>query len=589
MSSSSVLSLKRIAAALPTHKRPQLPGRTRFITSSAKMTGKTQLNGSRTPTVTDERSVPPMGMTSEEFTSAANASISQIAKFYDTMDTRPVLPSIAPGYLQKLLPTSAPEESEPWSAIQADIESKIVPGLTHWSSPNFMAFFASASTYPGMLGELWSSALTAPAFNWLCSPAITELETVVMDWLAQVMALPKGYMSSGTGGGVIQGSASEAVVTVMVAARERYIRRRIANEQFANEEEKEDRMCELRSKLVAVGSAQGHSSAQKAAVIAGSRYRGVTTHKEDHYAMRGAEVRKTLEACKAKGLEPYFLFTTMGTTNTCAVDDFAEIAEVTSDYPDIWVHVDAAWAGSTLVLPEYHHYTKHFASFDSFEVNMHKWLLTNFDAACLFVQRRRDLTDTLSLTPSYLKNQYSDSGLVTDYRDWQIPLGRRFRALKIWFVMRTYGVKGIREYIRHHLKLGDMFAGLVKSRSDIFDLLVPPAFALTVLTVKPRKSASSASKGISDGGDPRPDQDSHVAVSPKQSDEDLKEANEITKEVYEIIDSQKEIFLTSSVIGGTYAIRVVSANPLADEAHLRRAFDILAETAEGVLKKRALR
>lgn len=536
-------------------------------------------------TVRDDRPVPPMGMSSDEFTIAANSSVSEISRYYENIQDQPVLPSISPGYLRELLPSEAPEDGESWSSIQSDISSKIMPGITHWQSPNFMAFFPASSTYPGMLGELWSAALTAPAFNWLCSPAITELETIVLDWLGQMIALPSEFLSKGTGGGVIQGSASEAVVTVMVAARERYIKRVVEKEGITGDEEKEDRMCELRAKLVALGSKQSHSSTQKAAIIAGTRYRSIDSHHEDNFALRGAELRKTMEICRAKGMEPYFLTVTLGTTNTCAVDDFAEIAAVKKDYPELWIHVDAAYAGAALILPEYQHLTKHFSAFDSIDMNMHKWLMTNFDASCLFIQQRRDLIDALSITPAYLRNQYSDSGLVTDYRDWQIPLGRRFRALKIWFVLRSYGVKGLQAHIRHHIKLGDMFADLVRSRSDIFELLVPPAFALTVLTAKPKRTSSTPAHALGNGTDPRPDQDRHVAMLPEQSEEQLKIANETTKAVYELVDSKKEIFLTSSIIGGVYAIRVVSANPLADEKHVRRAFDILVEAATEVLGK----
>ena len=529
-----------------------------------------------------------MGMTSAQFEDAANSTIREISQYYQTVQDRPVLPSIEPGYLRKLLPSGPPQDPEQWKSIQSDIESKIMPGMTHWQSPNFMAFFPASSTYPGILGEIWSAALTVPAFNWICSPVVTELETIVLDWMAEMMGLPKGFQSKGTGGGVIQGSASEAIVTVVVAARERMVRRKMEKETFSSEEDREDRMCELRSRLVALGSKHAHSSTQKAANIAGTRYRSVDAHHEDGFALRASELRNTIEALKAKGLDPYYLTVTLGTTNTCAIDDFAEIAAVKTDYPDLWIHVDAAYAGATLVCPEYHHLTKHMVTFDSFNMNMHKWLLTNFDASCLYVQHRRDLTDALSITPAYLRNQFSDSGLVTDYRDWQIPLGRRFRALKIWFVLRTYGVKGLQAHIRHHLKLGDLFADLVRSRPDLFSILVPPAFALTVLTVKPRRAYATThdSHGaMTNGSDPRPYHDSHLPVLPKQTDAELKEANEITKQVYELIDSKKEIFLTSSVVGGVYAIRVVSANPLADEQHLRRAFEILVQTAEEVLEK----
>jgi aromatic-L-amino-acid decarboxylase len=219
---------------------------------------------------------------------------------------------------------------------------------------------------------------------------------------------------------------------------------------------------------------------------------------------------------------------------------------------------------------------------------MHKWLLTNFDASCLFVKNRRDLTDALSITPAYLRNNFSDQGLVTDYRDWQIPLGRRFRALKIWFVIRTWGVEGLKKHITHHLKLSDLFVDLVRSRSDLFTIITPPAFALVVLTVNPtRKKLApkpSTTEGEPDAENSVPYQDSHIAIIPQQPDSStLKLANANTKEVYEIVDQSKKVFLTSSLVGDAYAIRVVSANPLASEEGIRKVFGLLVEAAESVL------
>lgn len=245
-------------------------------------------------------------------------------------------------------------------------------------SPNFMAFFPASSTYPGMLGELYSAAFTAPAFNWLCSPAVTELETVVLDWLAELLALPRCYLSEGEGGGVIQGSASEAIVAVMVAARERAIRNAMLGVEEG--EERERKMGEMRGRLVALGSDQSHSSTAKAALIAGVRYKSVTCRMEDDLAMTGAGLRETLEQCDREGLIPFYLTTTLGTTATCATDRFGEIARVARQWPNLWIHVDAAYAGAALVCEEFQHLTHDFEHLDSFNVNMHKWLLTNFDA-----------------------------------------------------------------------------------------------------------------------------------------------------------------------------------------------------------------
>ena len=510
-------------------------------------------------------------MTGQQFVDSGISAINSIEQYYSTLPSRPVVSSVSPGYLQKILPTAPPEHGELWKDIEKDIERTIMPGITHWQSPKFMAFFPASSTYPGMLGDLWSAALTAPAFNWICSPAVTELETIVLDWLAQILALPEVFHSKGKGGGVIQGSASEAVVTVMVAARERYVRRHIEREGIQDPQEIEDRSCEMRAKLVTLGSEQAHSSTQKAANIAGTRFRSISVRHADAFALKGSDVRAKIQELHAKGLHPYYLTVSIGATSTCAVDDLDSLAEIAKEYPDIWIHCDAAYAGAALILPDYHHLSQKLTFVDSFDMNMHKWLLTNFDASCLYVQNRRDLTDALSIMPTYLRNTFSESGLVTDYRDWQIPLGRRFRSLKIWFVMRTWGVTGLREHIRHHLALSKLFASLARSRSDLFTILVPPAFALTVLTVRPRRGGQDVAK------------DSTAVIGPDHSD--LKETNEVTEAVYSLVQQNQEIFLTSSVVAGVYAIRVVSANPLAEEKYIRAVFEALVAAAEEVLSK----
>lgn len=546
-------------------------------------------NGNEAPpdvSPSKERMVPPLGMTGHDFQEAAASSTQEIEQYYSNITSRSVLPSISPGYLRDLLPSSPPTHGEAWKDIQSDIERTIMPGMTHWQHPKFMAFFPATTTYPSILGEMWSAALSAPAFNWICSPVVTELETIVMDWFAQILGLPETFTSKGEGGGVIQLSASDTVVTVMVAARERYIRRQLEREGVTDAEQVEDRSCEIRGKLVALGSEQSHSGTKKAATVAGTRFRTVEAHRKDEYALKGDELRRKIEELHAKGLYPYYSTVTLGTTNTCAVDDFKSIAEVARDYPDIWIHCDAAYAGNALILPEYHYLSQQMSFLDSWNVNMHKWLLVNFDASCLYIQRRRDLIETLSITPAYLKNQFTDSGLVTDYRDWQIPLGRRFRALKIWFVLRTWGVEGLRNYVRQGISLGNVFAGLIRSRSDLFSILTTPRFGLTVFTVNAGKRHPARLEANAAASDPRPDQDRQLSLQPQASDKDTEQANAVTEEVYELINQRKEFFLTSTVVGGVYAIRVVSANPLAEEKYVREVFDVLVSTAEEVLERR---
>lgn len=431
-----------------------------------------------------------------------------------------------------------------------------------------------------MLGEMYSGAFNAAAFNWICSPAVTELETIVMDWVAKLLNLPDCYLSQGEGGGIIQGTASEVIVTAVVAARERIIRRRLKDMQEG--EEKLDKAAEMRGKLVALGSEHAHSSTQKAAIIAGTRFRTVPAPREDGFRVTAAALRKTIEECKAKGLEPFYFTATLGSTATCAVDDLEGIAKLAQEYPDLWIHVDAAYAGSALVCPEYQHLCKPMSHYDSFNFNMHKWLLVNFDCSAFFIKRRRDLIDTYSITPSYLRNEFTDKGLVTDYRDWQIPLGRRFRSLKVWFVLRTYGINGLRSFIRNHIKLGEYFNSLVSSRPDLFTVVTPAAFGLTTFYVKPKRPGSASSPATT----ANPSHENYLNDFTSDAEAQYREnANQITKEVYEKVNSRGEFFITSTVACGVYVIRIVSATQSAEEKYLKQVFERLVEAAEEKLGK----
>ena len=415
-----------------------------------------------------------------------------------------------------------------------------------------MAFYPANVTYPSMLGELYSAAFTAPAFNWQCSPAVTELETIVLDWMAQALHLPQAFMSTGHGGGVIQGSASEVVVTVMIAARERYLNKACAGLEEGTE--REEKMHQLRSRLVALGNDQSHSSTAKAAKLLGVKCKEIPTELGDALALTGSGYEQALRECQEQGLEPFYVTTTIGTTATCATDRIAEIVWVNNDPARSafasnppWIHVDAAYAGAALVCDEHAYIAKDLEHVDSFNTNMHKWLLTNFDASILYLRERRDLTTAMSITRSYLANAMSDSGLVTDYRDWQIPLGRRFRALKIWFVIRTYGVNGLKAHVRRHIDLAKQFEAWIRDRDDLFLIPTPPAFALTVVT--------------------------------------LRAGNECSKQVYERINASGQLFITSGVVKGIYALRFVAANENTNEAAMRKAFELLVRISEDVVLK----
>ena len=482
-----------------------------------------------------------------------------VVTYNETIESRRVLSAVQPGYLRELLPAAAPEQGEAWRAIQADVENKIMPGITHWQSPNFMAFFPCAASYPAVLADLYSDALNGAHFNWICSPAVTELETVMMDWLARALALPESYLSSGRGGGVIQATASDAIVVAMVAARDKHLREALASQEFASEEAREDAFADRRGRLVALGSAAAHSSTKKAAQVLGLRFAAVPVRREDGYAMQGAAVAETVRALRARGLEPFYLTATYGTTDTCAVDDMAGIAaalaEAGPEAGSVWVHVDAAYAGAALICPEYQSDALQGAldRFHSFNFNAHKWLLTNFDCSCLWVRDRAWLVEALSIKPPYLRNQFSEAGLVTDYRDWQIALGRRFRSLKLWFVMRSYGLEGLRAHLRGGIRLAEGLAAKLESRKDLFEMVAGPAYALVVFR----------------------------CVGPPGADE--KARNELTERVYEAINHEGEIYLTSSVLDGLYAIRVCTGVPSVREEHVQKAFDIIVAQTEKAL------
>ncbi|KAK4193863.1 pyridoxal phosphate-dependent transferase [Podospora australis] len=499
-------------------------------------------------------------MDSKQFKEAATSTIDEIITYFETLPQRDVVSSVTPGYLRPLLAPSAPAEGEPWSLIQSDLESKILPGITHWSHPGFHAFFPCATSYPSILGELYSSALSGACFNWICSPAVTELETIVLDWLSQLLGLPSCYLSTGptNGGGVIQGSASEAVLTAMVAAREKYLLETIPSD--LSEEEREDAIALKRAKMVALATTATHSSTKKAALILGVRFVTIPVTAATNYSLTAPALSSTLSSLRARGLEPFFLTATLGTTDTCAVDDFAGITSSlsTSPFPpgtpgEIWVHIDAAYAGAALVLPEVQSSTKIslIEKFHSFDMNMHKWLLTNFDASCLFVRDRKWFVQALSVNQAVYGNSASAGGLVTDYREWQIPLGRRFRSLKIWFVLRSYGVKGLQEYITRTAKIGEEFAEWVNEKKDLFEVLTGPSFALTVF---------------------------------RMTGKDEEERNERTKKLAEKINASGKIWITSTVLDGRYAIRFMTGVARTEREHVKAAFGVICEAAEGIVK-----
>jgi aromatic-L-amino-acid decarboxylase len=398
-------------------------------------------------------------MSPEEFRRQGHAVVDWIADYQSRVESFPVLSRVQPGEIRAKLPPAAPEHGEAFDTIFRDIEPVILPGVTHWQSPNFYAYFPSNSSGPGILGELLSAGLDVQGMLWSTSPACTELETHMLDWLVPMLGLPEKFLSTSSGGGVIQDTASSASLCALLAARERAT-------SFASNRNGSD------GRLIAYCSTQTHSSIEKAMKIAGmgsDNLRHIEVEK--NFAMSPERLERQIESDIKAGLIPCFVCATVGTTSSNAIDPVREIARICRDHK-LWLHVDSAMSGTAALCPEFRFIHDGVEFADSYTFNPHKWMFTNFDCNCFYVADRKHLTQTLSVVPEYLRNQASESGAVIDYRDWQIELGRRFRSLKLWFVIRYYGTKGLQHHIREHVRLAQEFVSWV-DKDERFELAAP--------------------------------------------------------------------------------------------------------------------
>jgi aromatic-L-amino-acid decarboxylase len=395
-------------------------------------------------------------MTPEEFRQAGYRMIDWIADYWDRVGELPVLAQVKPGAVRSMLPETAPDHGESWDDIFADIDRVVLPGITHWQSPSFFAYFPANASGPAVLGDLLSSGLGVQGMLWATSPACTEIETLVLDWLQAAMGLPAAFHSSSTGGGVLQDSASSSTLVALLAARHRASGGADVRAPVAD--------------LVVYTSTQAHSAIDKAVRIAGLGAESLRAIEvDDAFAMRPELLVEAIEADLAAGRKPMFVCATIGTTSSTGIDPIRRIGEICDRY-GLWLHVDAAFAGSAALLPECAGLFDGLERADSYVFNPHKWMLTNFDCSAFWVRDRANLVSALSVLPEFLRNRATESGAVIDYRDWQIPLGRRFRALKLWFVLRHYGLEGIRAQLRAHIGLARDFVDRVEGH---------PAFVLT--------------------------------------------------------------------------------------------------------------
>ncbi len=466
-------------------------------------------------------------MSPEEFRTHGHAVVDWIADYYTRIESFPVLSQVKPGEVRASLPAEATAHPESFEAILADVEKLIVPGITHWQSPNFFAYFPCNASGPAILGDLLSSGFGVQGMLWSTSPACTELETHVLDWLVTALGLPERFLSSSTGGGVIQDAASSAVLCAVLAARER------ATNFECNR-------SGIKERLVAYASNQAHSSVEKAIQIAGlGRENLRLIEVDDALAMRPDALASAIKSDLNAGKVPFFACGTVGSTSSNAMDPLPEIGAICREH-NLWFHVDAAMSGTAALCPEFRHIQNGVEFADSYSFNPHKWMFTNFDCDCFYVADRAALIKTLSILPEYLRNQATESGAVIDYRDWHVPLGRRFRALKLWFVLRYYGIKGLQFHIREHVRLAQQFAAWVKDDGR-FELVVAPPLNLVCFR--------------------------------------LNGSDEQNQQLMEALNRSGDLFLTHTKLNGRLVLRMSIAQTNTAERHVENAWKRIQEEA----------
>ena len=466
-------------------------------------------------------------MSPSRFREEGKKVIDWIADYYENIEKYPVLSQVKPGEIKSKLPLNAPQIGESTESVMNDLDELIMPGITHWQSPSFFGYFPSNTSFPSILGDLISSGLGVQGMIWATSPAATELETRMLDWMADMLGMPEKFKSTSTGGGVIQDTASTSALTAVIAARERATK-------F------ESNKTGVRQKLVAYVSSQTHSSLEKAIKIAGIGSENLRTIETDRqFAMRPELLEKQIQEDKAKGLQPFFVCATIGTTSSTAIDPVREIGEICRK-ENCWLHIDAAMAGTAMLCPEFRQWNDGVELADSYSFNPHKWMFTNFDCDVFWVANRRELIETFSIMPEYLRNKATESGEVFDYRDWHIQLGRRFRSLKLWFVIRHYGVEGLQYHIRNHVRMAQLFAGWVKD-SETFELILEPPFNLVCFRLK--------------------------------GDDDL------NMKLMNAINESGEAFFTHTKLNGQVVLRMSIGQTHTEEKHLEKMWKLLRKYA----------
>ena len=464
-------------------------------------------------------------MNLDEFKNSAYEFIDWIVEYYKNIENYPVKSQVKPGNIFNKLPDNPPLESESIEKIFSDFQNIIIQGITHWQSPNFFAYFPANSSYPSLLAEMLTQAMGAQCMKWETSPSAAELEEKVMKWMREMIGLPNFFT------GVIQDTASTSTLTAILSAREKFSNYKINQSGFKDFQN-----------LRVYCSTEAHSSIEKAVKIAGiGKDNLVKIDVDDDYKMNVTQLKYYIEKDLQKDYKPMFVVAALGTTGSTAIDPLKEIAELCKRY-NIWLHVDAAFAGSALILPEYRRMIEGIEQVDSFVLNPHKWLFTNFDCSAYFVKDKTALVSTFEILPEYLKTKSDNE--VNNYCDWGIPLGRRFRALKLWFVIRSFGVNGLQEKLRYHISLAKELEEKIRNEKD-FEILAPRTLNLICFRFKP--------EGIN---------------SPTELDK-------LNEKLLHKINETGKIYISHTKLNGTYSLRFIIAQTNVTREHVENAWEII--------------
>ncbi|NVJ87516.1 MAG: aspartate aminotransferase family protein [Algoriphagus sp.] len=472
-------------------------------------------------------------MDKEDFRKYAHQLVDWMADYLEQKENYPVTPNTKPREIYNQLPTDAPEDSESFEAIFQDFQQLILPGMTHWQHPSFFGYFPANNSEPSILAEMLMATLGAQCMSWLTSPAATELEERVCDWLRDAKGISSAWK------GVIHDTASTATLSAILSARERKSAWKINEEGFDGKE-----------RFRIYSSAHVHSSIDKGVRIAGLGVDNlVRIPVDEKFAMIPSLLEEAIQKDLEKGYTPLCVVSALGTTSSTAIDPIGEISKITTRY-GLWHHIDAAYAGTALLLPEFQHLIEGHELADSYVFNPHKWMFTNFDCTVLFLKNPEDLIKTFSLTPEYLRTQLDRE--VNNYRDWGIQLGRRFRALKLWFVIRSYGLNGIRQKLRNHIQLAQKAKSWIESEEGL-EILAPVPF-------------------------------NTICFRHNMTDHSLEEMNAFNEKWMNTVNSTGKVFFTHTKLEGKFVIRWVIGQTDVEEKHIQAAWVLLMETRKKLLQ-----